>query len=298
MAAPGPGRQIDPGATTPRWLPSSGWRDIVRDWLAEEGARGALTAAASTVVVFGLALWAVLSSPNWPLVQRQFFNPEDFRASWPAVLGGFWLDLQMFVVAQVAILAFALLVAVVRSLRGPAFLPLRLLAVVYIDVFRGVPLILAILLFGFGVPALDLPGVPNSPLFWGVTTLVLSYSAYTAEVYRSGIDSVPESQRSSARSLGFTQWQSLRYAILPQAVRNVVPALLNGLVSLQKDVALVSVLGVREAVREAEIYTSRTFNYTSFVAATLLFLAISVPAARFADWYAARDRARRSQTAA
>jgi polar amino acid transport system permease protein len=269
----------------------------VRGWLAEEGAKGALIAAASTVGLFGLALWAVLTSDNWDAVRAQFFNPENFAEAWPDVLAGFWLDLRMFVIAQIAILVFALLVAVVRSLRGPAFVPVRLLAVLYIDLFRGVPLILAILLFGFGIPALDLPGVPRSPLFWGVTTLVLSYSAYTAEVYRSGIDSVPESQRSSARSLGLTQWQSLRYAILPQAVRNVVPALLNGLVSLQKDVALVSVLGVREAVRAAEIYTSRTFNYTSFVAATVLFLVISVPAARFADWYSARDRARRSQMA-
>ena len=267
----------------------------VSRWLAEEGAKGALIATASTVALFGLVGWAVVSSANWPAVQRQFFNGEAFAEAWPDVLGGFWLDIRMFVVAQIAILAFALLVAVIRSLRGPAFVSLRLLAVLYIDTFRGIPLILAILLFGFGVPALDIPGVPRSPLFWGVTTLVLSYSAYTAEVYRSGIDSVPESQRASARSLGLTQWQGLRYAILPQAIRNVVPALLNGLVSLQKDVALVSVLGVREAVREAEIYTSRTFNYTSFVAATVLFLLISIPAARFADWYAASDRARRSQ---
>jgi polar amino acid transport system permease protein len=281
----------------PRIWPGRRPVEATRRWLAEEGAKGALIAAVSTVAVFGLALWAVRSSANWPAVRAQFFNPENFREAWPDVLSGFWLDLRMFVVAQIAILAFALLVAVIRSLRGPAFLPMRLLAVVYIDAFRGVPLILAILLFGFGIPALDLPGVPRSPVFWGLTTLVLSYSAYTAEVYRSGIDSVPESQRSSARSLGLTQWQSLRYAILPQAVRNVIPALLNGLVSLQKDVALVSVLGVREAVREAEIYTSRTFNYTSFVAATVLFLLISVPAARFTDWYAARDRARRSQMA-
>ncbi|CAN5910691.1 amino acid ABC transporter permease [soil metagenome] len=283
--------------------PPSAWPgrrllDATRDWLAEEGAKGALIAALSTVAVFGFAAWAVLRSENWDAVQQQFFNPENFVEAWPQVLSGFWLDVRMFAIAQVAILVFALLVAVLRSLRGPAFLPVRLLAVIYIDLFRGVPLILAILLFGFGVPALDLPGVPRSPVFWGVTTLVLSYSAYTAEVYRSGIDSVPESQRSSARSLGLTQWQSLRYAILPQAIRNVVPALLNGLVSLQKDVALVSVLGVREAVREAEIYTSRTFNYTSFVAATVLFLLISIPAARFADWYSARDRARRSQMAA
>ncbi len=296
MGAPGP-ESVDVDATPPSAWPGPGALGAVRGWLAEEGAKGALIAAASTVVVFGLALWAVLTSENWEAVQAQFFNPENFSEAWPDVLAGFWLDLRMFVIAQIAILLFALLVAVIRSLRGPAFVPLRLLAVLYIDLFRGVPLILAILLFGFGVPALDLRGVPRSPLFWGVTTLVLSYSAYTAEVYRSGIDSVPESQRSSARSLGLTQWQSLRYAILPQAVRNVVPALLNGLVSLQKDVALVSVLGVREAVRAAEIYTSRTFNYTSFVAATVLFLLISVPAARFADWYSARDRARRSQMA-
>lgn len=296
MATPGP-ESTETELEPPGLLRGSGALQAVRGWLAEEGATGALIAAASTVAVFGLVLWVVLTSENWDAVQAQFFNPENFVEAWPDVLAGFWLDLRMFVVAQIAILLFALLVAVIRSLRGPAFVPLRLLAVLYIDLFRGVPLILAILLFGFGIPALDLPGVPRSPTFWGVTTLVLSYSAYTAEVYRSGIDSVPESQRSSARSLGLTQWQSLRYAILPQAVRNVVPALLNGLVSLQKDVALVSVLGVREAVRAAEIYTSRTFNYTSFVAATVLFLLISIPAARFADWYAARDRARRSQMA-
>jgi polar amino acid transport system permease protein len=285
-----------PGAGPPGLWPRT--RGSIRDWLAQEGAKGAAIAAASTVLVFGLAAWAVASSAYWPAVRAQFFNPDDFAASWPQVVAGFWLDVRMFVIAQLAILVLALVVAVLRSLRGPAFLPVRILAVLYIDFFRGVPLILAILLFGFGIPALRLPGLPSGAMFWGVTALVLSYSAYTAEVYRSGIDSVPESQRSSARSLGLTQWQALRYAILPQAIRNVVPALLNGLVSLQKDVALISVLGVREAVRAAEIYTARTFNYTSFVVATLLFLAISVPAARFADWYAARDRARRQQLAA
>lgn len=284
------------GSGPPGLLPSArpGGRPV-RDFLAQEGAKGAAIATISTVVVFGLLVWWVLSSPNWPLVRDRFFNPADFRLSAPEIVAGFWIDVMMFVIAQVAILVFALLIAVLRSLRGPAFLPVRILAVIYIDFFRGIPLILALLLFGFGIPALQLPGVPSSVMFWGVTTLVLSYSAYTAEVYRSGIDSVPESQRSSARSLGLTQWQSLRYAILPQAIRNVVPALLNGLVSLQKDVALVSVLGVREAVRVAEIYTSRTFNYTSFVVAAALFLVISVPLARFADWYTARDRARRQQ---
>ncbi len=266
--------------------------------LREEGARGALIAFASTLVVFGLIVWLVLSSETWPQVRQQFLNGEDFRASFPEVLSGFWVDVKLFLVAQVLILVFALVVAVIRNLRGPAFFPLRVLAIVYIDLFRGIPLLLVILLLGFGVPALQLDGVPTDPRFWGVTALVLSYSAYTAEVYRAGIESVHESQRSAARALGLTQWQALRFAILPQAVRNVIPALLNGLVSLQKDVALVSVLGIREAVREAEIYTARTFNYTSYVAATVLFLLASVPVARFTDWYTARDRRRRSQTMA
>ena len=226
----------------------------VASWRAEfreEGAVGALIAFLSTIVVFGLIIWFVVHSETWPQVRDQFLNRQDFVDSFPDVLSGFWLDLKMFVVAQAVILVFALVVAVIRNLRGPAFFPLRFLAVLYIDLFRGIPLLLVILLLGFGVPALQLDGRADRPRFWGVTALVLSYSAYTAEVYRSGIDSVHESQRSAARALGLTQWQALRFAVLPQAVRNVIPALLNGLVSLQKDVALVSVLGIREAVREA-----------------------------------------------
>jgi polar amino acid transport system permease protein len=259
----------------------------------EEGARGALIAAASTVVVFGLILWVVLTSETWPAVQRQFFSWFHFKAAFPEVLSGFWLDVRMFLVAEVLILAFALLVAIIRALRGPAFLPLRILAVTYIDLVRGIPILLIILLLGFGVPALQLRGVPNSRLFWGVAALVISYSAYTAEVYRAGIESVHESQRMSARSIGLTQGQALRYVIVPQAVRNVIPALLNGFVSLQKDVALVFVLGVREALREADIYNASTFNYTSYIVAAVLFLAASVPVARFTDWYAERDRRRK-----
>jgi len=267
----------------------------LRHELGEDGARGALVAFVATVVFLGGGLFLILNSASWPKVQQQFFNPENFRESWPDVLGGFWLDIKMFAVAEVLIVAFGLLVAVIRSLRGPAFFPLRVLSIIYIDLFRGIPILLILFLLGFGVPALDLPGVPKDPLFWGVASLVLSYAAYTAEVYRAGIDSVHESQRAAARSLGLTQWQTLRFAIVPQAIRNVIPALLNGLVSLQKDVALVSVLGIREAVREAEVYKSRTFNYTSFVAATVLFLLASVPLARITDWYTKRERARRGQ---
>ncbi len=259
----------------------------------EEGARGALIAAVSTVIVFGLILWVVLTSEAWPAVQRQFFNWFHFRESFPDVLSGFWLDVRMFLVAEVLILGIALVVAMIRALRGPAFLPLRVIVVAYIDLIRGVPILLLILLLGFGVPALQLPGVPNSRLFWGITALVISYAAYTAEVYRAGIESVHESQRMSARSIGLTQGQSLRYVIVPQAVRNVIPALLNGFISLQKDVALVFVLGVREALREADIYNARTFNYTSYIAAAVLFLLVSVPVARFTDWYTERDRRRK-----
>ena len=209
------------------------------------------------------------------------------------VLAGFWLDIKMFLLAEVLILVIALVVAMIRALRGPAFFPLRVLAITYIDLIRGVPIILLILLLGFGVPALQLPGVPNSELFWGLTALVISYSAYTAEVYRAGIESVRESQRMSAQSLGLTQVQTLRYVLVPQAIRNVIPALLNGFVSLQKDVALVFVLGVREGVRSAQIYTASTFNYTSYVVAAVLFLLVSVPVARFTDWYTDRDRRRK-----
>jgi polar amino acid transport system permease protein len=245
------------------------------------------------VVVFGALALVVVNSPEWPRVRDQFFNPDDFKASAPDVFGGFILDMQMFVISMVTIPTFALLIAVMRSFRGPAFFPVRLLATIYVDVLRGIPLILLVLLLGFGVPALQIAGTPGGALFWGVTALTLSYAAYTAEIYRSGIESVPESQRASARAMGLTQWQTMRYAILPQALRNVIPALMNTVVSLQKDVALLSILGVREAVREAEIYTARTFNYTSYVVATLLFLAVSIPLVRLVDWYAVRDRMRR-----
>ena len=287
-----PGGQADGPARTSRILGPGSRRHRGG---TEEGARGALIAAASTLVFVVVAAWLISRSPNWPKVRDQFFNAEEFAASWPDVLRGFWVDVQMFLYGLLAIPVVALVLAVARSFRGPAFFPIRALAIGFIDVMRGIPLILLILLLGFGVPALDLPGAPTSPMFWGLVALSMSSSAYTAEIFRSGIDSVPESQRSSARAIGLTQWQTLRHAILPQAVRNVVPALMNTVVSLQKDVALVSVLGVREAVREAQIFTSRTFNYSSYVVATVLFLAFSIPLVRLVDAYSRRDRERRGK---
>ena len=264
----------------------------------EEGTRAALIAFGSTVIFIVVALWVILTSDAWPAVQSQFFSWDDFVAVFPDVLSGFWLDIKMFLFAEVVILAFALILAMIRSLRGPAFFPLRALVVIFIDLVRGIPVILLILLLGFGVPALQLPGVPNGALFWGLTAIIISYSAYTAEVYRAGIESVHESQRMSARSLGLTQGQSLRYVLVPQAIRNVIPALLNGFVSLQKDVALVLILGIREAVREADIYAATTFNYTGYIAAAFLFLLVSVPVARFTDWYTDRDRRKKQSVSA
>ena len=232
---------VDLGVPEP---PGSRWRDLT----TEQGARGALIAAASTVVALGLALWWVLSSEAWPAVQQQFFNPENFAEAWPDVVGGFWLDVRMFLVAEVAILAFSLLLAVIRGAPGTGVLPAP-------HAHRGLHRRDAGHPHHPHHPAAGLrdPGAGPArgsaqPPLLGLTALVLSYSAYTAEVYRAGIESVHESQRMSARALGLTQWQALQYVLVPQAVRNVVPALLNGFVSLQKDVALVYILGIREAV--------------------------------------------------
>lgn len=254
-------------------------------------------ATISTVVFFTVLVVLVVRSPNWPRVQQQFFSPAKFADSWPQVWRGFWEDMRMFAICLVTVPILSLVVAVARSFRGPAFFPIRMLAIVFTDTLRGIPMILLILLLGFGVPALDLPGLPRDKFVWAIFALTISYAAYTAEIIRSGIDAVPESQRASARAIGLTQWQTLRYAILPQAFRNVIPALMNTVVSLQKDVALVSVLGIREAVREAQIYTTRHFNYTSYVVATVLFLAVSVPLVRFVDYLTRRDRQRRTQVA-
>lgn len=249
----------------------------------------------SVAVVFGGLAWLVGSSEQWPRIQRQFFNGSAMLEAFPAVLRGFWTNLAVWGVVLCCIAVWALVLAVFRSLSGPWFAPLRLFTVVYIDLFRGLPALLLVLLFGFGIPALQIPGLPRTSLFWAGTAMVLSYSAYAAEVYRSGMEAVHEGQRAAAKALGLSQWQTLRYAIVPQAVRNVLPALLNLAVALQKDVALLSVVGVRDAVREAQIYTARTFNYSSLVAAALLFLVTSIPLARFTDTIARRDRDRRLQ---
>lgn len=252
---------------------------------------------ASVVIVFGVLGWWISSAEQWPRVKLQFFNPEAMAAAFPRVLQGFWISMRIWLTALVCIALWALVLALVRSLRAPWFTPFRLMVVVYIDIFRGIPVLLLVLLFGFGIPALNMPGLPNSGLFWGTVAMVLSYSAYVAEIYRSGIDAVHEGQRAAAKSLGLSEWQTMIYAILPQAIRNVLPALMNIVVALQKDVALLSVIGVRDAVREAQIYTATTFNYSSLVVAAGLFLLATIPMARLADYVSRKDRERRLQRA-
>jgi len=281
-----------PGAPAP---PPTGRRSrILGDAFRQEGARGVAVAVASTVVVFGLIGWAVVHSPNWPAVKQLFFNGKEFRDTFPDIASKFVRNIQYFLIAEAVILAFALLLAVVRSLPGAVFFPLRAMAIVYTDVFRGIPTILVIYLLGFGVPSLGLRGVPSSQTFWALVGLCLSYSAYVAEVYRAGIESIHPSQVASARSLGLTRWQSMRFVVLPQAVRRVIPPLLNDFVALQKDTALVAfVVAVPEAFKEAQIFQQSDFNFTPLLGAALLFLMITIPLTRLVDWLLARQRSRR-----
>ena len=255
----------------------------------------AVISVATTVTVFALVARVVTAAEFWPVIKRQFFDTSAMLEALPQVWAGFLVNMRVWAISLVFIAVLGLVVAIMRSLSGPWAAPLRVFAIVYIDLLRGMPSLLLVLLFGFGVPALQLPGLPTSRLFWGTVALVLGYTAYTSEVYRSGMEAVHDGQRAAAKALGLTQWQTLRHAIIPQAIRNVVPALLNLMVALQKDVALLSVIGVREAVREAQIYTSRTFNFSSMVTATLLFLLATIPLARFTDAVARRDQERRLQ---
>ncbi|HEY7470082.1 MAG TPA: amino acid ABC transporter permease [Acidimicrobiia bacterium] len=248
--------------------------------------------AISTIVVFGTVALVVVNSPGWEAVKESFFSWEDFKASFPEILSGFATNVRIFLIAEVLILFVALVLAVIRNSRSPLLTPLRLGATAYVDVIRGIPTIILLYLFGFGIPALRLQGVPNSQEFWAITTLVVSYSAYVTEVYRAGIESVHESQRAAARSLGLTSGQSMRFVVLPQAVRRVIPPLLNDFVALQKDSALVALLGVQEAFRKAQIYVAETFNFTAYLAAALLFLLLTIPLARFTDYLIRRQQQR------
>jgi polar amino acid transport system permease protein len=264
--------------------------------------RGLVLSSASTVVVLGALLAIFLLAPGSHQVRHTFFNPTDMwrafvgdpKAGYYSVGAALWLNIRMFVAAEILILILALAVAVVRQSTRPVLLPLRVVGTVYVDVARGVPLILIIFAIGFGVPALEISGISSqSAAVYGVAALVFSYSAYVSEVYRAGLSSVHRSQAAAARSLGLSGWASMRYVILPQAIRIIIPPLLNDFISLQKDTALVGLLGSIEANKAAEIYSDTVFNYSSYTVAAILFLLLTIPLARFTDHLIARDRARR-----
>jgi polar amino acid transport system permease protein len=227
-----------------------------------------------------------------------YFNPHDLRASVPDVWSGFQTNLKMMVIAESLVLALALALAVVRGLPGRPAFPLRALAVLYTDLFRGVPLILVALMIGFGLPQLNAGFISQqSFLVYGVAALVLVYTAYVTEVYRAGIESVHPSQRAAARSLGLTYGQTMRYVVLPQAIRRVVPPLLNDFIGLQKDTAIITVIGVVEALNLAQNYSVNYGSFAGYTIAALFFIVLTIPVARFTDHLIAK-RERRERAVA
>jgi polar amino acid transport system permease protein len=270
--------------------------------LGDSSRRGVVLSTASTVVVLGVLVAVFLLAPGSAQVRHTFFNPADMwkalvgdpRAGYYSVGEALWLNIRMFVAAEIGILIVGLVVAVIRQSTGPVLLPLRVVSTIYVDVARGVPLILIIFAIGFGAPALQLTVISDqSAAVYGVAALVISYSAYVSEVYRAGINAVHRSQVAAARSLGLSQWAAMRYVILPQAIRNIIPPLLNDFISLQKDTALVGLLGSIEANKAAELFSDTEFNYSSYVVAAVLFLILTIPLARFTDYLIRRDQARR-----
>jgi len=267
---------------TSAWSPSS--RELERRKIRRSlDRKQAIIAAVSSIAVLGTLAVILVTSPGWEVVKATFFDIQYGKEVFPTVLKGLWINLQLTVVGGIAIGIIAMGLALMRTTKSPALTPFRFLATAYVDIFRGAPLILIILLVGFGVPALRLQGVSSNVIVLGTIAVVLTYSAYVAEVIRSGILSIHPSQRAAARSLGLTSGQTMRFVVLPQALRRVVPPLLNDFVSLLKDTGLVSILGVTDAVRAAQINASRTFNYTPYVVAAILFLLITIPMTRYTD---------------
>jgi polar amino acid transport system permease protein len=255
--------------------------------------RASLIALVSTIVVFGVLAIVIVNAPNWERVRANYFDVERMVEALPDLIDGFTTNIRLFLIAEALILVLAMVIAVVRSIPGPVFFPLRLIATAYTDIFRAVPGIVWIFLLGFGVPGLRLEGVPSDPFLWALVALTLIYSAYVSEVYRAGIESVHPSQDAAARSLGLSQAQSLRYVVVPQAVRRVIPPLLNDFIGLQKDTVLVSFIGVVEIFRTANVKNAASFNSSYYIGVALVFIVITIPLARVVDWLVARERRNR-----
>ncbi|WP_295826228.1 amino acid ABC transporter permease [uncultured Microbacterium sp.] len=253
----------------------------------QQSTKSVLIALVSSVVFVVVVGWAILSSPGWEDVRRSFFDLDIAVKSFPSILAGLWVNIQVLIVAALAVAVLGTTLAVLRSLRGAVFFPLRALATIYTDLFRGIPLLIVLYLVGFGLPALGIFGrVPV--VLWGTIAIVLTYSAYIAEVLRAGMEAVHPSQRVAARSMGLTHGQTLRIVVIPQGVRKVVPALMNDFVSMQKDVGLISVLGAVDAVRAAQISAAEYYNFTPYIVAALLFVAMALPMIRLTDYVSAR----------
>jgi len=259
--------------------------------------RSTVIATVSTVAAIALLVLLVPMIPGWGRVRASFFDGNTFRETFPKLPGRFWYDIQIFLICTPCILVLGLLIAFARNVRSPALYPLRLFATLYTDVMRGVPMILWITIIGFGVPGLIQNRTWGKAVVWAGVALVVAYSAYVAEVFRAGIESVHESQRAAARSLGLSSRQTMVHIVLPQAVRRVVPALMNDMVSLQKDVALVSIVGPIEVLRQAGIAKAKFYNFTPYIGAAILFLCVSIPLTRLTDHLLARERRRMQGTA-
>lgn len=253
--------------------------------------RSVLISLVSTLVFAGVMALLLVNSPGWERVRESFFDPQVAADSFPRIVKGLWLNVQVLFFACIGVAIFGTLLAIARTLKGPVFTPIRLLAAGYTDIFRGIPVLLVLYLVGFGIPGLELTGRMPAQ-FWGTIALILSYSAYVAEVLRAGIDAVHPSQRLAARSLGLSHGKTLRIVVMPQAVRKVTPALMNDFVSMQKDVGLISVLGAVDAIRGAQIEVASAYNFTPYVVAGLLFVALAWPFIRLTDWLTARAQRR------
>ncbi len=256
--------------------------------------RSLIIAGSSTAAVLLALIVLVPLAPGWVKVKKSFFNETVFTKTFPGLLDAFVLNVAIFAWCAPLIALLGLIIALMRDVRAPALFPLRIFSTVFTDVFRGLPVVLTVYLIGFGIPGLGLPRPYNSPYIWGSLALILTYAAYVAEIFRSGIDSVHQSQRSAAQSLGLSERDVMRYVVLPQAIRRVVPAQMNMLIALQKDVALLSFIGPVEIFRQAGVYKSLYANFTPYVGAALIFLAITIPATRYADVLMSRQNRERS----
>lgn len=277
-----------PAITKTPWEPSARQRER-EAYRRRRARRSSLIALASTVLVLGAITAVVTNSPGWPRFRDSFFDVQVGWHDLPALLAALWINVQIMLISEACILVLAALIAFLRTLQGPVFFPVRALATIYVDVFRGLPLLIVLYLVGFGLPSLRLQGLPTSPFVLCIIALVLTYTAYVAEVFRAGIESVHPSQRAAGRSLGLGYGQTMRFVVFPQAVRRVLPPLLNDFVSLQKDTSLVSTLGVIEIVLTAENEQSQDFKFVHYVVAGLIFVALTIPLTRLTDWIARRQ---------